>query len=69
MTVALRGLRQRQAWVLVAVLLGVTFGVLAIADAWMILKDGAEKCPAQFPKWIGCVLANHETLWGVDWCH
>ena len=64
MTGAQPEIRQAQAWVLVASLLGVTFAVLGSADQWMILKDGSERCPAQFPKWFGCVLANHQTLSG-----
>src|SRR5262245_23463138 len=52
--------RWRQAWPPVALIFGV-FVALAIADAGM----GAEKCPAQFPKWIACVVASHETLIGV----
>jgi hypothetical protein len=39
------------------------FAILAITDQWMISKT-IETCPAQFPKWIGCVLANHENLSG-----
>jgi hypothetical protein len=34
------------------------------SDAWMIIKDGPQKCAAQFPKWLGCVVANHESLSG-----
>jgi hypothetical protein len=56
--------RQFQACAAFALLVGVIFVVLAITDQWMILKDGSERCTAQFPKWIGCVLANHETLSG-----
>jgi hypothetical protein len=40
------------------------FAVLAAADASMILKDGAQRCGVQFPKWLGCVVANHESLSG-----
>ena len=40
------------------------FAVLAAADAWMIIKDGSQRCGAQFPKWLGCVVANHESLSG-----
>jgi hypothetical protein len=57
--------RKIQASVFIGIGLAVTFGILAIADVGMIPKSGAEKCPAQFPKWIGCVLANHETLSGA----
>jgi hypothetical protein len=41
----------------------VLFLILAGVDAGMIASH-AEKCPYQFPKWFGCVLANHETLFG-----
>jgi hypothetical protein len=42
----------------------VGLAVLAAADAGVIIKDGAQRCGAQFPKWLGCVVANHESLSG-----
>jgi hypothetical protein len=48
---------------LLALIILVSLAMLAAADAWMI-KDGAQRCAAQFPKWLGCVVANHEDLAG-----
>jgi hypothetical protein len=44
----------------------VSLAVLAAADAWMIIKGDTQRCgwPPQIPKWLGCVLANHESLSG-----
>ena len=55
--------RWRQAVVLAALFVGIVFLVLAGADTGMVAV-GVEKCPPKFPKWFGCVLANHETLSG-----
>ena len=49
---------------LLALIILVSLAVLAAADAWMIIKDDAERCGAQFPKWLGCLVANHESLSG-----
>ena len=56
--------RWQQFFVATILFLIALFGILAIADQWMILKSGVESCPAKFPMWIGCVLANHENLSG-----
>src|SRR6266540_7038329 len=56
--------RWREGAVLLALIILVSLVVLAAADAWMIIKDGAQRCGAQFPKWLGCVVANHESLSG-----
>jgi hypothetical protein len=55
--------RWREGAVLLALIL-VSLAVLAAADAGMIEKDSAQRCAAQFPKWLGCVVANHENLAG-----
>jgi hypothetical protein len=60
----LRSERWWQGAKLLALIILVSLAVLAAADAWMILKDGAQRCGAQFPKWLGCVVANHESLSG-----
>ena len=39
----------------------------AVVDAGMITPH-AERCPYQFPKWVGCALANHESLSGKFDC-
>jgi hypothetical protein len=50
---------------LLALIFILSLAVLASADAWMIIKEGgAQRCVAQFPKWLGCVVANHESLTG-----
>jgi hypothetical protein len=49
---------------LLALIVLVSLAVLAAADAWMIIKDDAQRCGAQIPKWLGCVVANHESLSG-----
>jgi hypothetical protein len=51
--------RSGQALLLAAFFFLVLFLILAATDAGMIT---AGKCPPKFPKWFGCVLANHETL-------
>ena len=56
--------RWRKGAVLLALIILVSLAVLAAADGWMIIKDGAQRCGAQFPKWLGCVVANHENLSG-----
>jgi hypothetical protein len=56
--------RWRKGVVLLALIIFVSLAVLAAADAWMIIKDGAQRCGVQFPKWFGCVVANHESLSG-----
>jgi hypothetical protein len=56
--------RWREGAVLLALIILVSLAVLVAADAWMIIKDGAQRCGTQFPKWLGCVVANHESLSG-----
>jgi hypothetical protein len=56
--------RWRQGAVLLAIIILVSLAVLAAADTWMIIKDGSQRCGTQFPKWLGCVVANHESLSG-----
>src|SRR5262249_34247950 len=56
--------RWREGAVLLALIILVSLAVLAAADGWMIIKDGAQRCGTQFPKWLGCVVANHENLSG-----
>ena len=66
-TVAARPRQPGRWWqgaVLLALIFLVSLAVLAAADAGMIIKDGAQRCGAQFPKWLGCVVANHESLSG-----
>jgi hypothetical protein len=55
--------RSQQFFLAMILFVLVLFAILAITDQWMISKT-IETCPAQFPKWIGCVLANHENLSG-----
>jgi hypothetical protein len=55
--------RWREGAVLLALIILVSLAVLVAADASMI-KDGAQRCGAIFPKWLGCVVANHEDLSG-----
>lgn len=54
--------RRLQAVILAAIIIvAVSFAILFLADVYML---SGMKCPLQFPKWVGCVLANHESLSG-----
>lgn len=46
-------------------LVAVVYGLLAAAEAGMVFYgSGPDRCDLEFPKWFGCVLANHEGLAG-----
>jgi hypothetical protein len=48
---------------MIPVFFAFSYFILWAADARMVTGEAA-KCPWQFPKWFGCVLANHESLAG-----
>ena len=55
--------RAKQGWILFALIFVVVYAVLAAADLGMESVTQSS-CAAKFPKWLGCVLANHENLAG-----
>jgi len=54
----------QQATMLGVLLLATLFLVLAGADLGMVVGSTSQSCALQFPRWFGCVLANHEGLSG-----
>jgi hypothetical protein len=56
--------RWREGAVLLALIIVVSLAVLAAADTWMMIINDAQRCEVQFPKWLGCIVANHESLSG-----
>lgn len=49
---------------LAAAIVTAIFGVLAGADSGISLIGVTKRCDLEFPKWLGCVLENHEGLAG-----
>jgi hypothetical protein len=47
-----------------ALLIVLVYAILAGADLAMNVPQGAAQCALKFPKWLGCVVANHENLAG-----
>ena len=55
--------RMQRAILSVVLFFALLFLALWGLDASVVIK-GVERCPYQFPKWLGCIIANHETLSG-----
>jgi hypothetical protein len=58
---------KRRTWSMLLLLLlltAIVYLALAGAEVGMLLNNNASHCDLKFPKWFGCVLANHENLAG-----